>query len=171
MAPKLTTASHIVLGLVEFAQPASPYELKELAARSVASFWALPHTQIYAQVDRLLDAGLISEKREETGRRRRELSITPAGRKALDKWRAEQPAEHYELRDESVLKIFFGADPLAIAEQQIPQHEERLRYYESVEEIADQLTEGQRLALEIGLGHEREYLRFWKQLIKRNGAA
>lgn len=160
-----------MLGLVEFAEPASPYELKELAARSVASFWALPHTQIYAQVDRLLDAGLISEKREESGRRRRELSITPAGRKELEGWLAQKPAETYELRDEAILKLFFGADPLAIAEQQIPQHEARLSYYESITDLTDVLTDGQRIALEIGLGHEREYLRFWKSLIKRGGAA
>lgn len=153
--------------MVEQAGTASPYELKEMASASVAMFWALPHTQIYTQCDRLVEEGLLSERRESEGRRRRELKITKAGAKALTDWRATPPSGHYELRDEAVLKLFFGADPKQIAEKKIPEHEARLAYYESFDTAGDALTEGQRLALELGIGHELEYLRFWRACLKR----
>jgi DNA-binding PadR family transcriptional regulator len=164
---KLTTASYLVLGLVELAGAASPYELKEMAAQSVAKFWALPHTQIYTQCDRLVAAGLLAERREAEGRRRRELTITSEGSRALAAWRAAPPDGHYELRDEAILKLFFGADPREIAAQRIPAHEEQLAYLRSIEqELGEGLAEGQRLALEIGIGHEREFLRFWKSYLR-----
>ena len=72
---KLTTASYLVLGMVEMTEPVTPYELKAFASQSVVNFWSLPHTQIYTQCDRLLEDGYLSEKREKAGRRRRSFSI------------------------------------------------------------------------------------------------
>lgn len=166
---KLTTASHLVLGLVEMAGPVTPYDLKNLAAQSVTAFWSLPHTQIYAQCDRLVEAGLISERREDDGRRRRQFTITAAGRKALDAWRATPATTPSEYRDEAILKLFFGADPSAIAHTEVERHEKLLAQYSALAPVAEGVSEGARLALECGLGHEREYLRFWRDIAKKHG--
>ena len=69
----------IVLGLLEFGE-ATPYELKERVAGSVGSFWSVPHSALYAEPERLAKPGLVAERREQGGRRRREFSITDAGR-------------------------------------------------------------------------------------------
>lgn len=162
---KLTTASYLVLGLVEAGGAMTPYELKTTAAETVANFWALPHTQIYAQCDRLTEEGLLAEKREDHGRRRREFSITAAGKKALDAWRAEGAPDNVEYRDLAMLKLFFGADPKTLAEERVAIHKKQLEYYEQLEQtMGEFMTPGMRMALDAGLGHEREFVRFWRRV-------
>jgi len=164
--PRLTPTSYVVLGLIEQMQPASPYDLKLAAAAGVGQFWSLPHTQLYSECGRLAEAGYLSERREESGRRRRIYRLTKAGFEALDRWRAEPTSELYELRDAGLLKLYFGADPAKLADDQLEAHKEKLREYER------QLAECRRLkappgtihAIEAGIGHEREYVRFWSKL-------
>lgn len=165
---RLTPTSYVVLGLIEQMQPASPYDLKLAVAAGVGQFWSLPHTQLYSECGRLAEAGLLSERREESGRRRRLYRLSGAGTKALDRWREEPTSELYELRDAGLLKLFFGADPAKLAADQLDAHKERLREYER------QLEECKRMkaprgvihAIEAGIGHEREYVRFWSKLRK-----
>jgi PadR family transcriptional regulator, regulatory protein AphA len=163
---RLTPTSYVVLGLIEQMQPASPYDLKRAVAMGVGQFWSLPHTQLYAECMRLAEDGLLTERREESGRRRRIYRLTKAGAEALDRWRAEPTGELYELRDAGLLKLFFGADPRKLAPQQLESHEAKLREYEAQLEQARQagLPDGVTHAIEAGIGHEREYVRFWKRL-------
>lgn len=162
---RLTPTSYVVLMLIERLQPATPYDLKRAAALGVSQLWSLPHTQLYSECPRLAEAGYLSERREETGRRRRIYRLTPAGRRALDLWRSEPTTELYELRDAGLLKLFAGADPKALAGAQLAAHEKRLRAYEQMRDAAaEDVAEGMRLALEAGIGHEREYIRFWSRL-------
>jgi len=93
--PRLTTTSYIVLGLVEACEPATPYDLKQAAQDSVFHFWTIPHTQVYSESRRLAELGLLSERQEEGGRRRRVYRLLAAGRTALGAWRAEPPVGLY----------------------------------------------------------------------------
>ncbi|HEX3909854.1 MAG TPA: PadR family transcriptional regulator [Solirubrobacteraceae bacterium] len=163
---RLTETSYIVLGLLEQIEPATPYDVKQVAQISTANFWALPHTQLYTECARLAGEGLLDERREETGRRRRIYRLTKRGREYLDAWRGVVESDHYELRDEATLKLFFGADPEALAATQVEAHEARLRIYEQLLERAEGLPRGQRLALDCGIGHEREFVRFWSSLAR-----
>jgi DNA-binding PadR family transcriptional regulator len=166
--PRLTSTSYVVLGLIEQMQPASPYDLKRAAALGVGQFWSLPHTQLYSECGRLAEARYLSERREEGGRRRRIYRLTKAGSEALERWRAEPTSELYELRDAGLLKLFFGADPAKLAEPQLQAHRERLRDYERQLEECRVLKAptGVMRAIEAGIGHEREYVRFWSKLKK-----
>jgi DNA-binding PadR family transcriptional regulator len=163
---RLTPTSYVVLGLIERIEPASPYDLKLAVAAGVGQFWSLPHTQLYAECGRLAEAGLLSERREETGRRRRIYRLTRRGRDALDRWRSEPTGDLYELRDAGLLKLFFGADPKRLAPQQLEAHKDRLRKYEAQLEQCRQIDAppGVIHAIEAGIGHEREYVRFWGRL-------
>ena len=163
MQVRLTPTSYVVLGLIELMQPATPYDLKRAAAEGISNLWALPHTQLYSECGRLAAAGLLSEEREDDGRRRRLFSLTDEGRDALEAWRLDPETPAYELRDAGLVKLFCGADPERLAETQIEAHASRLRQWV---EMRDALAEndgprGVRLALESGIGHEREYVRFW----------
>jgi PadR family transcriptional regulator AphA len=164
--PRLTPTSYVVLGLIEQMQPASPYDLKRAVSMGVGQFWSLPHTQLYAECARLAEAGLLSERREDGGRRRRIYRLTKSGGEALNRWRSESTSDLYELRDAGLLKLFFGADARKLAPQQLNAHEEKLREYEAqLEEcLAMKAPEGVIHAIEAGIGHEREYVRFWKRL-------
>jgi DNA-binding PadR family transcriptional regulator len=166
--PRLTPTTYVVLGLIETLQPATPYDLKQAAAIGVGQFWSLPHTQLYSECERLAKGGLLSERREESGRRRRIYRLTKAGADALERWRAEPTSELYELRDAGLLKLFFGADPAKLAEPQLEAHRAKLRDYERQLEECRLLRapRGLMLALESGIGHEREYVRFWSKLRK-----
>ncbi len=162
---QLTQTSYTVLGLVSVAGEATPYDLKQMVAVSVGNFWAVPHSQLYAEPDRLAEAGYLSVRRERTGRRRKHYKLTSKGRDALERW-VQSPTEGtLELRDPGILKLFFGADPAALAAGQLEHHRRRLKEYESLRETADATSPtGPRLALEAGIGHEKEYVRFWQKL-------
>lgn len=161
---RLTPTSYVVLGLIERLQPATAYDLKQAAALGVSQLWSLPHTQLYSECSRLARAGYLLERREESGRRRRIYRLSQSGGRALDAWRSEPTAELYELRDAGLLKLFFGADPQALAVEQLAAHRERLHAYERMRDATTaDIPEGMRLALEAGIGHEREYIRFWSR--------
>ncbi len=163
-SPRLTETSYIVLGLLERIEPATPYDLKQAAALSTVNFWTVPHTQIYAECGRLAEEGLLSERREDSGRRRRIYRLTAEGRRALERWREDATGGLYELRDVATLKLFFGADPGRLAAEQVQAHSSRLAEYEQLLAGAQEAPEGARLALELGIGHEREFIRFWSAL-------
>jgi PadR family transcriptional regulator, regulatory protein AphA len=116
--PDLTPVSYVVLGLVARDGPSTPYALKAAVGRGIAHFWQFPHSQIYAETERLAGLGLLAEEREQTGRRRRSYRITPEGRTALSAWLAEPAAEPPQLRSLGLLKLFFAqhAGPGDIAE-------------------------------------------------------
>lgn len=148
-----------MLGLLEICQPATPYQLKQAAQISIFHFWTITHTQLYTECARLAEAGLLDEEREQGGRRRRVYRLAEAGSEALEKWRTSSDTDLYELRDPGLLKLFCGSDPAALAESQLARHQDRLAAYEQL--AVQDMAEGMRLALESGIGHEREYVRFW----------
>jgi PadR family transcriptional regulator, regulatory protein AphA len=162
---RLTPTSYVVLGLVEAFGTATPYDLKRAAAAGVGHFWSLPHTQLYSEPARLADAGYLEERREATGRRRRLYTLNERGRAALDEWRATPTDDLYELRDAGLLRLFFGADPATLASAQLEAHRENLRELEGrLDDITPEVPEGIRLALDAGIGHAREYVRFWERV-------
>jgi PadR family transcriptional regulator, regulatory protein AphA len=160
---RLSDTSYAVLGLLDLFEPATPYQLKQIAQVSIFHFWSIPHTQLYTECARLAEAGLLDERREESGRRRRVYRLSAAGRKALRAWRADPNTDLYELRDPGLLKLFCGADPASLAEAQVERHERRLHSYQELLDQTD-MSDGMRLSVESGIGHEREYVRFWSRL-------
>ncbi len=162
----LTTTSHIVLGLVEFLQPATPYDLERIAKQSVMKFWSVPHTQLYSECARLADGGYLDEEREQDGRRRRTYRLTQAGRKALEAWRVEPPRGVEQVRDTALLKLFFGGDKARIAAAQLEAHRSQLEAYEALAaQAGDTPRGGRRAALEYGLAYERMSVDFWSKLV------
>jgi PadR family transcriptional regulator AphA len=163
---KLTHISFIVLGLLSLAKRATPYDLKQMAA-SLTDLWSVQHTQLYSEPARLAKAGYVSEEQETTGRRRKTYELTEKGRRAFEQWRNAPTDTFTELRDPGLLKLYFGADPSAVAADQLTLHRRRLAEYET---LAAQAPEdaplGPVLALQAGLGHEREWVRFWERASK-----
>jgi PadR family transcriptional regulator, regulatory protein AphA len=162
----LTPTSYIVLGLVNAAGEATPYALKQMAAATIGNFFSIPHSQLYAEPDRLAGAGYLSVRREEGGRRRKHYALTASGRKALQTWLDSPTEEMYELRDPGLLKLAMGSNARALARAQLPAHEERLKRFQEILRVLEATgapTE-QRLVVESGIGHEREYVRFWKRV-------
>jgi DNA-binding PadR family transcriptional regulator len=164
---KLTPTSYIVLGLLDAAAPAeaTPYDLKQAMAVSVDNFWSTPHAQVYREPERLATGGLVTERREETGRRRRFYAITDRGRAALETWRATAPDDRTELRDPAVLKLFFGADPGLVAEHQIGILEAKLVESRTLRaEVLAVIPPGQLRALDLGIAYYEASLVTWRKV-------
>jgi len=168
-AIRLSSVSYVVLGLIERVGEATPYDLKRMVALGVGNLWSLQHAQLYTEPERLAVAGYLTEERETGGRRRKRYRVTRQGRDVLRRWLAEPTAELTELRDPGLLKLFFGADPAALAPVQLEAHRRKLAEYEALRAqspAGDAQAPGPPLALEAGIGHEREWIRFWSRLAK-----
>jgi DNA-binding PadR family transcriptional regulator len=162
---RLSPTSYIVLGLLDGWEEAeaTPYDLKQRLAVSVDNFWSTPHAQIYREPERLAAGGYVTERREETGRRRRFYAITDRGRAALQQWRDEAPDDAPELRDAGVLKLFFAADPGTVSAHQLTVHRAKLAEYEALREaIGEHLPPGQARALDFGIAFERALIGLWE---------
>jgi PadR family transcriptional regulator, regulatory protein AphA len=161
--PRLTPTSYIVLGLVNWAGEATPYRLKQLVAGSVGNFWSLQHAQLYTEPERLTKGGYLTEERERSGRRRKLYKITPKGRRALDDWSREPTDAIPELRAPAILKLFFGADPAALAPLQIEAHRRKLAEYEEIRDsMPADVPRGPRLALDAGIETTRQQIEWWE---------
>jgi PadR family transcriptional regulator, regulatory protein AphA len=168
-APRLTPTSYIVLGLLDRLGPSTPYELKRAHALGIGNFWTVQHAQFYSEPERLTEAGLLSEEREEGGRRRRRYTITDAGRRALREWLGEPTAElTVELRDPGLLKLHLEADPGPLAQAQLEAHRAKLAEYEAIAAAADSHDgpQGPWRTLQAGLRHEREWVAFWEEIAR-----
>ena len=165
---KLTPTSYIVLGLLDAAAPAeaTPYDLKQMMAISVDNFWSTPHAQVYREPERLAAGGYLTERREETGRRRRFYAITDRGRAALQNWLGTAPDELPELREPGVLKLFFGADPAVVAEHQIAVLEAKLAELRTLRaNFLALVLPGQLRALDVGIAASEAMLAIWRESI------
>jgi DNA-binding PadR family transcriptional regulator len=158
----------MVLGFLRSAGPSTPYDLKQMHAVSVGHFWSIPHSQLYAEPERLASAGLVSEEREDGGRRRRRFTITPAGEAALDAWLADPDVPDPELRDVSLIKVFFGADQQEVARRQLAAHQAQLATYEELRAALRLATDGPPgpvSTLDAGVRHERAMIAYWRSLL------
>jgi DNA-binding PadR family transcriptional regulator len=97
----------VVLGLLAHGSR-SGYEIKQIVDRSTRFFWAASYGQIYPELRRLEEAGLIRGESAPTGARpRRVFSLTEEGRAELLVWLRGSDTR-MEMRDESLLRIFFA---------------------------------------------------------------
>jgi PadR family transcriptional regulator AphA len=108
MAHELSPTARVLLAMIRNGRRTG-YEIKQLVDVSTRFFWAASYGQIYPELKRLEQAGLIAGEDEPSGgRQRRAYSLTPEGDRALDEWLRSDEDPTYELRDEGLLKLFFS---------------------------------------------------------------
>jgi DNA-binding PadR family transcriptional regulator len=135
----LSGTGYVVLGMLGLGARTG-YDIKGIVDRSTRFFWAASYGQIYPELRRLEQAGLVEGKSSPTGaRKRQEYRLTDAGRAELVRW-LESPPQMPEVRDESLLKLFFS-DMLAL-EQALEQlrrrrvgHEEFLAVLKEIDAL------------------------------------
>jgi DNA-binding PadR family transcriptional regulator len=103
----LNPTAYVILGFVRKGAK-SGYEIKALVDNSTRFFWAASYGQIYPELKRLAEAGLITGSDSPTGGRKRTVyEITADGEEELRNWLRQRP-ETFEMRDEGLLKLFFA---------------------------------------------------------------
>src|SRR4051795_8994846 len=95
MAEKpLPKTAYVILGMLRLGRRTG-YEIKSLVDVSTRFFWAASYGQIYPELARLEEAGLIrSELDTSDGRGRKAYELTEAGEQALREWLPSPPAPH-----------------------------------------------------------------------------
>lgn len=118
----LNATAACVLGILRMGPPppalrdAGPdamtgWQVHQTAQQSLARFWSLTRSQIYLELSRLEESGLVAAVGEAGPRASRPYRITEAGGAAfqewLDAWVAAGPQDD-QLRSPLVLTVFFG---------------------------------------------------------------
>ena len=165
--PSLTPTSYLVLGLVSVLGDCTSYDMKRAVSQSIGYFWTFPHSQLYAEPPQLVQLGLLDERQEQSGRRRRVYTLTPAGRAALDAWLREPTTDQTQIRDTGLLKLFFGEgmsgdEIAALAREQEQAHRELLAVYEAIEGTI--ANPNYAAVVRSGVLHERMFAEFWGEV-------
>jgi PadR family transcriptional regulator, regulatory protein AphA len=104
---ELSATAKVILGMLA-ARPRSGYEIKTLVDSSARFFWAASYGQIYPELKRMENAGLITGADASKGARQRTVyKLTAKGKRAAREW-IERAPQVFELRDEGLLELFFA---------------------------------------------------------------
>jgi DNA-binding PadR family transcriptional regulator len=94
---------HAALGLLARA-PASGYDLLKVFEASMANVWPATQSQLYGELNKLADAGMIQVS-EVGPRGRKEYAITETGRVELHRW-LTSPQDDPTFRSAQLLRVF-----------------------------------------------------------------
>jgi DNA-binding PadR family transcriptional regulator len=131
MSQDLPVTAYALLGLLTFGDELTGYELKQRADNTLRFYWVAPAmSQIYLELSRLTERGLLEPVTSEGDRRRTTAyRITQAGSAALEGWIAEAPVGFPTLKHTVLLRLLIGH----------ASHPERMR--ELLEEYVAELAE------------------------------
>ena len=118
---------HAALGLLA-QNPASGYDLLKQFQLSMANVWPATQSQLYGELNKLADSGLI-EVTEVGPRGRKEYSITKAGRAELNRWMTS-PQEDPPFRSAALVRVFLLGE---LAPAQARKYLESLRSWAELE--------------------------------------
>ncbi|MFF7795502.1 helix-turn-helix transcriptional regulator [Streptomyces sp. NPDC007991] len=162
---------------------ASGYELSKVFDVSLANFWAATPQQLYRELERLAQDGLIEARvvRQERRPDKRMFTLTEAGRQDLRAFAVTPPRRPTAIRDELLIKIqaMDGADPeatRALVEEREAWSRGKLARYERVRErllagrgeeeyLRDADRIGPYLTLMGGIAYEEENLRWCARVL------
>ena len=104
----LTPTARVILGMLALGARTG-YDIKRAIDLSTRFFWGASYGQIYPELHRLEERGLVEATSDpKGGRRRTSYSLTSAGEAALRGWLRDDSSFLFETRDEATLKLFFG---------------------------------------------------------------
>ena len=159
---RLTPTGRVILGMIALGRQTG-YDIKQLVDKSTRHFWSASYGQIYPELRRLEDEGLIEGQSEPRGGRARTVyTLTPAGQTALSEWLDPEGDPPFEVRDEGMLRLFFS--DIGTPEQRLGNlramretHQRTIEQLEALHADSDEheIPPGPSLSLELGLGLHR----------------
>ena len=141
--PKIPATAWAVLGILSFGRELTGYDIKNWSDAILHFFYWSPATsQIYTELRRLEDLGLVSSRtvaRDEV-RDKTIYAITPIGTEALRSWQATVDAEAPVLKHGVLLRVWLGhlAEPDRLREQIL---DHRFRLLEELDAAKDSSTQ------------------------------
>jgi DNA-binding PadR family transcriptional regulator len=106
----LPATAYAILGLLSFGRELTGYELKQWADDSLRFFYTAPAmSQIYSELERLHDAGLVLDRTVQDGNRTvRSYRLSARGAAVLRAWADETRPEPPVLKHHLALRVFLG---------------------------------------------------------------
>lgn len=151
-------------------RPMSGYDLAKNFDASIGFFWRASHQQIYRELGKLRERGLVeSQEITQSGKPNRIVhTITETGRQSLLQW-STKPARQPSIKDELLVKFYAldGVDISAFIEQltmRMEQHQTKLVKYHRIKERhfdGKNLSlnqKGKLIALELGIEQEEHHI-------------
>ncbi|PIQ42377.1 MAG: transcriptional regulator [Gammaproteobacteria bacterium CG11_big_fil_rev_8_21_14_0_20_46_22] len=143
--------SYALLGVLSFG-PKSAYEISQFIERSTRHFWSESDGQLYPNLKKLTEAGLLRCDRDgQSAQPNKKLySLTKLGEASLLEWLRQAPTT-FTVRNEFLLQLFFG-HKLSVTEniQKIEAYRHELVKYEALFDSIEQRIKEQ--------GQEPSYL-------------
>lgn len=139
---ELSSTAYVILGMLRH-EPRSGYEIKAAVDNSTRFFWAASYGQIYPELKRLAEAGLVEGVDAPRGERKRTVyRLTADGEAELKDW-LRRPPETTEMREEGLLKLFFagGLKPAEAVETLRAMRRQRLELVERLRALEPQKAE------------------------------
>jgi PadR family transcriptional regulator, regulatory protein AphA len=160
--PDLSPTARVILGMLSLGTQTG-YDIKQFVDKSTRHFWAASYGQIYPELKRLEELGLVVGRSQPTGGRARVVyELTEAGHEALVTWLSSDEELLYELRDEGMLKLFFSE---ALPERRIEniramraRQERKLAQLRAIEPHASQGPEGPYMTLQLGIESTQRFI-------------
>lgn len=126
------TLRYAILGLLN-RNDMTGYEMSKAFEQTLSAFWTAKHSQIYPELKKLTEDGLVKYHVAITGNvlEKKIYSITDAGREEFNRWEQTLPEIAPFPRDEFRLQLYFSSDQtpqfqLSLLSDQLAQHEKRL---------------------------------------------
>lgn len=159
MQEKFPSSAIPILGLLHW-KPMTGYDLKKSIDESIGNFWHESPGQLYPQLKKLAEAGLISliEEKQTSARKTKTYAINDSGRKLFCDWISKTPKIR-QRRNELLLKIFFVQDNnLDFVREHIMNERERLfkelQHLRAIQAMLKRLQQQQDYPL-------HQHVRFW----------
>ena len=171
-APALTPTGRVILGMIALGKQTG-YDIKQLVDQSTRHFWAASYGQIYPELRRLEEQGLVIGQPEPRGGRARTVyRLTPAGEAAFGGWLQADADSGFEVRAEGMLKLFFSdvAPPeerIRILRAMRDAHRRTLAQLVALEAHSTEMPIGPHLTLELGIGLHTTIVEWCEQTERR----
>jgi DNA-binding PadR family transcriptional regulator len=162
-------------------RPMSGYDLAKTFDASIGFFWRASHQQVYRELAKLRERGLVkSSEIEQTGKPNRIVhTITTAGKTALKVW-SQKPSRVPSVKDELLVKLYAleHVDIPSLREQlevRLDRHRAVLHAYHKIKERYyddKDLTlseKGKLIALTMGIRSEGEAINGYEEAITMLG--
>ncbi len=151
----LSPTGRVILGMLALGNRTG-YDIKQVVDKSTRRFWAASYGQIYPELRRLEEQGLVRGRPEPSGgRARTAYELTETGEAVLREWLASDDELVYEVRDEGMLKLFFSDSlperRLENIRAMLALQQRKLSQLRAIQRKADEMHPGPRMTLELGI--------------------
>lgn len=106
--PKQRILPHIILGVISACDTrVTGKQITDYVYREIGEFWQVAHSQVYPELKRMVEEGLLECHAVPHNDKEKHYSITPAGKLELEEWLAIPNDETPQHKDIFSLKMFF----------------------------------------------------------------